>query len=143
MTINTKNFVTVYPGLLAGLCFIALFGIGASYAAGPPGLTRTSTIGGVTVKVTYLNPQETADARFDIALDTHSVNLDAYDLKALSHLRDEVGRDYQPTHVENKGSGHHRQITLVFPKPSAEPRKLELVIKDVAGVEERVFRWNF
>ena len=135
---------TAYPGLLVGLIFIALFGIGVSHAAGPAELTRTNTGGGVTVKVTYLNPQETAaDARFDIALDTHSVNLDAYDLKALSLLRDEAGKDYQPTHVENKGSGHHRQVTLVFPKPSAEGKKLELVIKDIAGVKERVFRWDF
>ncbi len=142
ITINAKDLVTAYPGLLAGLFFIALFGIGASHAAGPPGLTQTNTVGGVTVKVTYLNPQETADARFDIALDTHSVNLDAYDLKALSLLREEVGKDYQPTHVENKGSGHHRQVILVFPKPSAEAKNLELVIKDMAGVKERVFRWD-
>jgi len=143
MTINTKDLMMAYPGLLVGLYIIALFGIGAGHAAEPAGLARTNTGGGVTVKVTYLNPQETANARFDIALDTHSVNLDAYDLKALSLLRDEVGKDYQPTHVENKGSGHHRQITLVFPKPSAETKKLELVIKDVAGVKERVFRWDF
>ena len=143
MTINTKDLVTAYSGLLVGLCIIALFGIGVGQAATLAGFTRTDTGGGVTVKVTYLNPQETADARFDIALDTHSVNLDAYDLKALSFLRDEMGKDYQPTHVENKGSGHHRQITLVFPKPSAEAKKLEIVIKDMAGVKERVFRWDF
>jgi hypothetical protein len=129
--------------LLAGLFVIVLFGIGVGHAAVPSGITRTDAGGGVTVKVTYLNPQGSADARFDIALDTHSVNLDAYDLKALSLLRDEVGKDYQPTHVENKGSGHHRQVSLVFPKPSAEAKKLELVIKDIAGVEERVFRWGF
>jgi hypothetical protein len=142
MAISTKGFVTAYPGFLAGLFVIVLLGIGVGHAAVPAGLTRTDAAGGVTVKVTYLNPQGTADARFDIALDTHSVNLDAYDLKALSLLRDEVGKDYQPTHVENKGSGHHRQITLVFPKPSAEAKKLELVIKDMAGVRERVFRWD-
>jgi hypothetical protein len=142
MTLHTKGLVTAYAALLAGLFVIVLFGIGVGHAAVPSGITRTDAGGGVTVKVTYLNPQETADARFDIALDTHSVNLDAYDLKALSHLRDEVGKDYQPTHVENKGSGHHRQITLVFPKPSAEAKKLELVIKDMAGVKERVFRWD-
>ena len=141
MTINTKDFVTAYPGLLVGLFVIVLFGIG--HAAVPSGITRTDAGGGVTVKATYLNPQGTADARFDIGLDTHSVNLDAYDLRALSLLRDEVGKDYQPTHVENKGSGHHRQITLVFPKPSSETKKLELVIKDMAGVKERVFRWDF
>ncbi len=143
MTINTKDLVTAYLGLVVRLFVIALFGIGVAHAAEPAGVTRTNTGGGVTVKVTYLNSQGTEDARFDIALDTHSVNLDAYDLKAVSLLRDEAGREYQATGVENKGSGHHRQITLVFPQPSAEAKKLELVIKDMAGVKERVFRWDF
>ncbi len=143
MTINTKDLVTAYLRLVVGLFIIALFGIEVTHAAEPAGVTRTNTSGGVTVKVTYLNSQGTADARFDIALDTHSVNLDAYDLKDLSLLRDEVGREYQATRVENKGSGHHRQITLVFPKPSLDVKKLELVIRDMAGVKERVFRWDF
>jgi len=135
--------MTAYAALLAGLFIITPFGIGVGYAAALAGLTRTNTGGGVTVKVTYLNPQGAADARFDIALDTHSVNLDAYDLTVLTVLRDEAGGEYQPVRVENKGSGHHRQITLVFPKPSAEAKKVELVIKDVAGVTERSFRWDF
>ena len=142
MTINTKDRMTACPGLVVGLCFIALFGIGASHAAGPAGLTRTNTVGDVAVRVTYLNPQGTADARFDIALEAHSVNLNAYDLSVLSSLRDEGGKKYHPTRVEIKASGHHRQITLVFPKPSAEAQKLELVIKELAGVKERSFRWE-
>ena len=143
MTINTKSLVAAYRALLVGLFVIALFGIGVGHAAAPSGLARTDTGGGVTVKVTYLNPQGTADAQFDIALDTHSVNLDAYDLRILSVLRDEAGREYQPIRVENKGRGHHRQITLVFSKPSLDVKKLELVIRDMAGVKERVFRWDF
>ena len=143
MTINTKSLVTAYRALLVGLFVIALFGIGVGHAAAPSGLARTDTGGAVTVKVTYLNPQGTADARFDIALDTHSVNLDAYDLTVLTVLRDEAGREYQSIRVENKGSGHHRQIVLVFPKPSGEVKKLEFVIKDLAGVKERLFRWDF
>jgi hypothetical protein len=91
----------------------------------------------------YLNPEGTKDAQFDIALDNHSVNLDAYDLKTVSLIRDEAGNTYQPIRIENKGSGHHRQAILVFPKPSGEVRKLELVIKDVAGVKERLFHWDF
>src|SRR5262249_52160720 len=90
-------------------------------------LTRTHAGGGVTVKVTYLNPQRKEDARFEISLDTHSVDLDGYDLKALSSLRDGAGRAYQPTKVENKGSGHHRQVVLVFPKPSLGSSRLELM----------------
>ena len=127
----------------AGLVVAAFLMIGESFGGVASELTRTHSGGGVTVKVTYLNPQGEEDARFDIALDTHSVNLDAYDLKAVSVLRDEAGNAYQPIRIENKGSGHHRQLVLVFPKPSEEVKKLELVIKDIGGVKERIFHWDF
>lgn len=140
MVFHRKEILTA---LLFGLFFTVLLGIRVSYAAGAPRLTQTDSGGGVTVKVTYLNPQGTEDARFDIALDTHSVNLDAYDLKAVSVLRDAAGNTYQPIRIENKGSGHHRQVIVVFPKPSGEVRNLELVIKDIAGVKERIFQWDF
>jgi hypothetical protein len=98
--------------------------------------------GGVTAKATYLNPGGTEDTRFEISLDTHSVDLDSYDLKALSSLRDDAGKVYQPTKVENKGSGHHRRLVLVFPKLARGNKRLELVVKDVAGVKERSFVWD-
>ena len=140
MVLPTKEIPTA---LLLVVFFAVLVGIRVGYASAAPALTQTDSGGGVTVKVTYLNPQSTEDARFDLALDTHSVNLDAYDLKALSLLRDAAGNTYQPLRVENKGSGHHRQIVLVFPKPQGEVGKLELVIRDVAGVKERLFYWEF
>ena len=77
-----------------------------------------------------------------MVLDAHSVNLDGYELKTLSLVRDEMGKEYQPTGVENKGSGHHRETVLSFPKGSPEAKRLELVIKDIAGVKERTFRWD-
>ena len=57
-------------------------------------------------------------------------------------LRDAAGKTYQPTKVENKGSGHHRQFVLVFPKAASGSRRLELVIKDIAGIKERSFVWE-
>jgi len=128
--------------LSAGLLLAGLLMIGESFGGAASELTRTHSGGGVTVKATYLNPQATEDARFEVVLDTHSVNLDSYDLKAVSLLRDDAGESYPPTQVENKGSGHHREITLMFPKLSAEAKRLELVIKDIAGVKERSFRWE-
>ena len=100
-----------------GLFLISLFWVAQSLAAAPA-LTRTHAGGGVTAKATYLNPGGTEDTRFEISLETHSVDLDSYDLKALSSLRDDAGKVYQPTKVENKGSGHHRQLVLVFLKPA-------------------------
>jgi hypothetical protein len=112
-----------------------------SIGAAATGATQTVSGGGVTVKVTYL-AQSAHESRFSVALDTHSVNLESYDLKTLSVLRDDTGLTMQPTGAENKGSGHHREIILTFPRPSMDRKWLELVIKDVAGVKERVFRWD-
>jgi len=40
------------------------------------------------------------------------------------------------------GGGHHRQAVLQFGKVSAEAKTIELVVRDVAGVKERIFRWS-
>ena len=95
------------------------------------------------MKVIYLNPDATDEPRFQVVLDTHSVNLDAYDLKSIAVLRDDTGKAYASTGVESKGSGHHREATVSFSKLSSDAKRVELVIKDIAGVKERVFRWNF
>jgi hypothetical protein len=113
-----------------------------SFGATAADKTQTVSGGGVTAKVTYLNPKTGDDPRFKVGLDTHSVALDSYDLKSLSVLRDDTGKTYLPSAVENKGSGHHREIVLTFPKPGPEVKRVEVVIKDIAGVKERVFRWN-
>lgn len=132
-----KTFKLLLAGLLLGGLVESSesVGLAASHA------TRTDSGGGVTVKVSYLAQTE-HESRFSVVLDTHSVNLDTYDLKALSVLRDDTGMTLQPTGVENKGSGHHREIILTFPRPSLERKWLELVIKDIAGVKERMFRWD-
>ena len=122
------------------LVLMAFLWVTQSFAAAV-GSTQTVSGGGVTVKATYLVQTE-HESRFSVALDTHSVNLDAYDLKAISILRDDTGLVLQPTGIENKGGGHHREVILTFPRPSARRQWLELVIKDVAGEKERTFRWS-
>jgi hypothetical protein len=129
--------------LMINIVSIGVMGVRRSLGADATGVTRTNSGGGVTVNVTYPHSQNTEEPRFEVVLDTHSVNLDAYDLKALSLLRDDSGNTYQPVRVENKGSGHHREIAIVFPKVSAPAKRLELVIKDIAGIKERSFSWDF
>jgi hypothetical protein len=136
-----KDLRTIIAASGLGLLLFTLLLVAQSLAAAPA-LTRTNSGGGVTAMVTYLNPGGTEDTRFEISLDTHSGDLDSYDLKALSSLRDDAGKVYQPTKVENKGSGHHRQLVLVFPKPAPGNKRLELVIKDIAGVKDRSFVWD-
>ena len=126
---------------LVVLCLASFINVGAGLAAEGLGLPQTQSGGGVTVKVTYLAQTE-HEAKFSVVLDTHSVNLDLYELKALSVMRDDTGLAMQATGAESKGSGHHREIVLTFPRPSLDRKWLELVIKDIAGVKERTFRWD-
>ena len=128
--------------LFAGLLLSGLFLASESFAAAASSTPQTISGGGVTAKVTYLNPGTTDEPRFQVVLDTHSVDLDAYDLKGITVLRDDAGKIYVSTGVENKSGGHHREATLGFPKVTSDVKRIELVIRDVAGVKERVFRWN-
>ncbi|MBI4391160.1 MAG: hypothetical protein HY575_04695 [candidate division NC10 bacterium] len=94
------------------------------------------------MEVTWL--KEIADApSFRVVLDTHSVNLDGYRFEEIVRLRDARGGEQAPAAVEGaEGSGHHRQATVRFTWPEPKPGELELVVKGVAGVPERVFRWS-
>ena len=127
---------------LIGFFLAGFVSSGNSYAAGKAEATQTVSGGGVTVAVTYVNPSRNESPRFQVALNTHAVALDAYDLKTLALLRDGAGKTYSPTNVENKGGGHHRQVILTFPKLSPDAKRVEIVIRDVAGVKERTFRWS-
>ena len=98
--------------------------------------------GGVTVIATLLKDQADATA-IKLALDTHSADLDAYKLDAIATLRDDTGKTYPIVAVEQaSGGGHHRQAVLRLGKVSAEAKTIELAVRDVAGVEERIFRWT-
>ena len=134
-----KNVFCVYSVLIL---FVIFAGSCKSPAAAPADPSQTHTGGGVTVKITYLNPKGVDGPRFHVILETHSVNLDGYDLKSLSVLRDGNGKTYLPIKVESKGGGHHRQVTLSFPDLSDRTKSLDLVIQNVAGVPERVFHWD-
>jgi hypothetical protein len=135
-------FMKALAILLAALVLSGLLEKGESFGASTSNTAQTVSGGGVAAKITYLNPNSNDDPRFQVVLDTHSVALDGYDLKAISLLRDDTGKTYLPKAVENKGSGHHREVILTFPKVSPEAKRLEIVIKDVAGVKERTVRWN-
>ena len=109
--------------------------------------------GAVTVQATYLGAAAmgTVEAlRFEIRLDTHSVNLDQYDFKQLATLQNDRGVAVKPLTFEKKGSGHHVQQVLSFPakdeagKPvlGEGARAVELVLSDLANVPQRILRWE-
>jgi len=121
----------------------------ATAAAGVAGgITQTNEGGQVTIKASWQGPS--AGPVFAVAMDTHAVDLDSYDLKQLAVLRIDGGREVQPIGWDAPKGGHHRSGTLTFPATATDgsalivpgTRRLQLVIRDVAGVPERVFRWT-
>ena len=101
--------------------------------------------GGVTIDVAWLD-LDGGHLAFSVAMNTHSVGLDGYDLRDLAVLRDDQGHEYDPVSWESGPGGHHRSGTLTFASPdslhSGEAKSLELIIRDVAGIDERVMTWH-
>lgn len=117
-------------------------------------LRRSSYEGPVSIDLTYLSPTEgQADGAltFEVRINTHSVDLDQYDLAKLSRLEVDGGASVEPLGWFNPGGGgHHRYGQLRFPasRPDGSPlvgsgaRYIEVVIQGVGGVAERRFRWE-
>jgi hypothetical protein len=126
--------------VMGALVVVELAALAAAQA--PPGAKQSVPGGGVTVEATLL--KERADLpTFQVVLDTHSANLDGYRFEEIVRLRDGRGGELAPAAVEGaKGGGHHREVTVRFTWPDPRPKDLELVVKGVAGVPERVFRWS-
>jgi len=134
----SRGFVSEEPGKTPASSLPAS-GIPAS------GLVQSNTGGGVTIEVKWLTERKEALV-FDVAMDTHSVDLDQYDLKELALLQDSQGKEYRPTSWESALGGHHRRGILTFAIPDSLSQKttryLKLTIRDVAGVKERVLQWE-
>ncbi len=96
---------------------------------------RVNSEAGVQITAAYL-PDITDATAFEIKVTAHMDYND--DFKNDSYLRDSSGKTYQPLSYEGAG-GHHASGILRFPK--IESKSFELVIKDIAGVNERVFKW--
>ena len=110
--------------------------------------TQASEEGEVTVTVTWRGVS--AGPVFVVAMDTHSIDLDSYDLKDLAVLKINAGQGLRPIAWDAPKGGHHRSGALVFPATPADgglsidpdALTMTLVIRDVAGVPERIFQWT-
>lgn len=117
--------------------------------------TQTNEGGSVTILVTHITPDLLrAQGRegdialyqlnlyhvFEVAMDTHSVELSDYDLAQLAVLKDGSGNAHLPVSWTPSGSGHHVSGVLKF--ENFQTDKLTLTLRNVAEVEERVFSWS-
>lgn len=102
--------------------------------------TQSSDEGQVVVDVTPRSlGEETWD--FEVAFNTHSVDL-GFDPAEISVLRCDRGEEFQALAWDGAGpGGHHRSGVLSFAALDHPVSSVELVVRDVAQVPERVFRW--
>ncbi len=127
-------------GIIIALSMIAAVAISGCVSGGDKSQAdllepRENSEAGIQIKVTYL-PDITDATAFQIKVTAHMNYND--DFMNNSYLRDSSGKTYLPLSYEGEG-GHHANGILRFPK--IESKSFELVIKDVAGVNERVFKW--
>lgn len=124
-------------------------------AAAPAYVQRDRGEGGVEIEVIYVTADYLRTARdaqavqryqpdryavFLVTMNTHSIDLLAYDMVKVSELK-VSGKTYTPLRWESTSDNtHHRSGVLIFPKIDP-PLPVELVIKTVAGVPARTFRW--
>ena len=117
-------------------------------------ITRTNSDGALTIDVTWLKPDDVSAAEkltFEVRMNTHSVDLEQYDMARLSRLETNGGPSIEALGWFNPGGGgHHRYGLLKFsatgpdgsPLILPETHFIEVVIQGVGGVPERRFRWD-
>lgn len=104
--------------------------------------TKINDENGVSIEVTPMDFSLGSPVKFDVALDTHQGDLD-FDMVEISLLKDGSGNVYLPLNWDGSPSGgHHRKGVLTFPKLKGEAKHIELIIKNVYNVPERVFTWT-
>ena len=122
--------------------FVLVLGVASSaFAAASSTSSASSSSGGVTVEATYSEPQPRNELHFELVMDAQTVNLDRYQINKIAVLRDASGKTHQPVTVVATGSKRHRSAEIYFSRPPGGAQEVELVIKDLAGVKERVLRF--
>ena len=96
----------------------------------------------VRVDVVPVQLESGKSAKFEIRMNTHSGDL-SQDLVSVSTLKDDNGREYRPVDWQGASpGGHHPTGVLEFPALNGNTKSVTLVIRDVADVPERIFKWN-
>ncbi len=103
--------------------------------------TKTEEQANVTVVVTPIDLSlNSKEWKFDVGMNTHSVELDQ-DMTKISVLVDDQGKEYKPTAWEGPVGGHHREGVLIFNQITPTPKAIKLKISGISDVV-RNFSWQ-
>jgi len=104
--------------------------------------TQSNNQNRVRVDVSPIQLSPGKPIKFEIRLNTHSGDL-SQDLVTVCTLKDNSGREYQPTGWDGSPpGGHHRNGVLEFSELGDAAQSITLVIREVANVPERIFNWS-
>jgi hypothetical protein len=146
--------------LISAMVYLGYETLGRTVSAGPTPATAAASshlasapsqvdVGGnVTVRVAWQGPE--VGPVFNVTMDTHSVDLDPYDLSKMVVLHTNDGRETPAIRWDAPAGGHHRKGTLSFsevavdgkPFIARDTQSIELVIYDLSGVPTRSFTWK-
>ena len=103
---------------------------------------KTDDQASVTIVITPLDLSvQSAEWKFNIIMDTHSVELNQ-DMIEVTVLSDDSNKEYRPIRWEGTGAGgHHREGVLIFNQIMPAPKSIELKISDIGDVA-RSFTWR-
>ena len=103
--------------------------------------TRTDDQASVNVVVTPLDlSEQSSEWKFDVGMNTHSVELDQ-DMVKSAVLIDDQDKEYVPTKWDGPIGGHHREGILSFNAIKPAPKSVELKITGIADTV-RTFTWQ-
>ncbi len=112
---------------------------------------RTDSQGGITVQIQFKELTEKEELAFMLKLHDHVVGINEYALDNLAILVNDGGTQVQASTWQSIAlSPQHVSGTLYFPAKDDAGKPLlghgvhnmTLTIKGLAGIRERVFRWN-
>ena len=157
-------------GILAVAACSSEDGDGSAVRPSPPAATGATQVkltqgddqGGVEIDVTWVTPDtlgklDSEQARsygledyvlLEVRFTTHSGDLSRLDMTGLSAIR-AGGQEYAPQAWESiSDDSHHRAGVLVFARKTPDGASLdaggvELVMRGIADVPERIFRWQW
>lgn len=109
------------------------------------GMVQSDDGGSVTIDIEWIGV-ENDSLVLNVAMNTHSVDLDGFDLMELAVMRDDEGNLYNPVLWDAGTGGHHRSGTLSFPVPASLDQGttdyIEILIREIADIDERVLKWD-
>lgn len=124
----------------------------AKIKTSPKEVVQEASVGAVDLAVQFYNPEKNVDDYwiFQVAMDTHSVDLDQIDLQESVYFIDGNGKIIDDGfEVKKSGAGHHVSQYVELPKHIngvdtifKEFKSFKMIFKNIDGVKKTELEWD-